>query len=317
VDDVPGGGAVPGGEAAPEVDVVPRGEAVASANAGLATAMDLGAMLRVLRREADLSQRELADLAGLPQSTLSRIEAGTAWDPKFRTIERLVRAAGAALAVDKVDVDVRAVGRVDDEPRDAAGRRYPSHLDLREVNDAGDWAAAWWTHWVRSPRDLWPVPVPDFTFDLRRSRRDRRRFREVVVHGVRVCRVEVGSAVDEWRWVAKTAEGALVGELRAFVRDVNPEANGHLKRGVMPPREVVLVGVVVAPPLRRMGIGRRLVEALAVEMDSAGVCVARCFTEEFGAGMFLAKCGFRTEAVRRMDLVLTRSEGRTALFRQR
>jgi transcriptional regulator with XRE-family HTH domain len=38
--------------------------------------LDPAVTLRALRRRADLSQRELADLAGLPKSTITRIESG-------------------------------------------------------------------------------------------------------------------------------------------------------------------------------------------------------------------------------------------------
>ncbi|WP_233512709.1 helix-turn-helix domain-containing protein [Micromonospora deserti] len=37
---------------------------------------DLGAALRALRRQADLSQRELAECSGVPKSTVAWIEAG-------------------------------------------------------------------------------------------------------------------------------------------------------------------------------------------------------------------------------------------------
>ncbi|SCL57182.1 Acetyltransferase (GNAT) family protein [Micromonospora citrea] len=71
-------------------------------------AVDLGAALRSLRRLADLSQRELAELSGVPQATLARIESGRATDPRFRTVERLVRAAGGKVAVN-------AAGRTDND----------------------------------------------------------------------------------------------------------------------------------------------------------------------------------------------------------
>jgi transcriptional regulator with XRE-family HTH domain len=54
------------------------------------TAMDL---LGAVRRRAGLSQRRLAVLAGLPQSTISRIERG-AIDPRISTMRRLLQACG-------------------------------------------------------------------------------------------------------------------------------------------------------------------------------------------------------------------------------
>lgn len=51
-------------------------------------------MLREARRRADLSQRELAARAGVPQSTVARIETGVI-DPKASTLRRILRACGA------------------------------------------------------------------------------------------------------------------------------------------------------------------------------------------------------------------------------
>src|SRR6266508_3449145 len=55
--------------------------------------------LRWARRRAGLSQRELAEKSGLPQSTIGRIEAGTV-DPRVGTLSRLLRACGFDLEVE-------------------------------------------------------------------------------------------------------------------------------------------------------------------------------------------------------------------------
>jgi len=55
-----------------------------------------GTILRQARRRADLTQRDLAERAGLPQSTIGRIEAG-AIDPRATTLRRLLRACGSDL----------------------------------------------------------------------------------------------------------------------------------------------------------------------------------------------------------------------------
>jgi transcriptional regulator with XRE-family HTH domain len=55
--------------------------------------MDAAAMLRMARRRAQLSQRELARRAGVPQATISRIERGVV-SPTFDTLDPLIRACG-------------------------------------------------------------------------------------------------------------------------------------------------------------------------------------------------------------------------------
>jgi transcriptional regulator with XRE-family HTH domain len=54
--------------------------------------------LRGARHRAGLSQRELAALAGVPQSTVGRIEAGLI-DPRASTLRALLERCGADLEV--------------------------------------------------------------------------------------------------------------------------------------------------------------------------------------------------------------------------
>jgi transcriptional regulator with XRE-family HTH domain len=53
-------------------------------------------MLSMARRRAQLSQRELARRAGVPQPTISRIENGVV-SPTLDTLTRLIRACGMRL----------------------------------------------------------------------------------------------------------------------------------------------------------------------------------------------------------------------------
>ncbi|MEH1057347.1 GNAT family N-acetyltransferase [Micromonospora sp. CPCC 206171] len=102
--------------------------------------VDLGAALRALRRQADLSQRELAEKSGVPQATIARIESGRTTDPRFRTVEQLVRAAsgrlGISLAAPGAPVGAGGPGRSarganGDEVRDGALPAVP-HEELQD-----------------------------------------------------------------------------------------------------------------------------------------------------------------------------------------
>jgi transcriptional regulator with XRE-family HTH domain len=86
-----------------------------------------GHVLRA-RRRGDLSQRELASLLGVSQSTVNRYEQPGA-DIGMRQLARVLAEAGLRLAV--VDESGREVEPVRaDEVRDNAGRRFPTHLEV-------------------------------------------------------------------------------------------------------------------------------------------------------------------------------------------
>jgi transcriptional regulator with XRE-family HTH domain len=122
----------------------------------------LGTLLRRVRRTADLSQRELADLLGVARSTVARAETGERDVPTAV----LVRAAGlAGLRLGLLDAAGQEVpGMAPDAVRDRAGRRFAAHLDTRH----GD---VWWWHGPqRYTRER-----PTYTFDRDRRERDDRR----------------------------------------------------------------------------------------------------------------------------------------------
>lgn len=58
--------------------------------------MDAARLLRAARAHAGLTQRELAARADVPQPTVAAIESGRQ-DPRYRTLERLIRASGQEL----------------------------------------------------------------------------------------------------------------------------------------------------------------------------------------------------------------------------
>lgn len=111
-------------------------------------------LLRRVRRQRDVSQRELADLAGVPTSTIGDLEAGHVV-PLLSTLDRALQAAGYRL--DVVDAeDGLATWIVSGiEPRDRAGRRYPPHLDLRSRRPwPGTDELPWTFHLERWRRDV-------------------------------------------------------------------------------------------------------------------------------------------------------------------
>jgi DNA-binding XRE family transcriptional regulator len=60
--------------------------------------MDIAYLLHQVRMREGLSQRDLADRAGVPRATVGRVEAGSI-DPRWSTAVRLLEAAGYELMV--------------------------------------------------------------------------------------------------------------------------------------------------------------------------------------------------------------------------
>jgi predicted transcriptional regulator len=74
------------------------------------------AALRAVREAAEISQRDLARLAGTSQSVIARIETGQV-DPSWGTLDRLVRAAGGAVHLEIVSAPAFDPQLLDDVPR--------------------------------------------------------------------------------------------------------------------------------------------------------------------------------------------------------
>lgn len=100
----------------------------------------LRGLVRRVRRSACLSQRELAQHAGVAPSMIAAIENGTKL-PGLRTLQRIFNIAGYGLAVldrdDRLVVPLMIWGGI----RDGAGRRYPAHLDTIVDPEGGEWWA--------------------------------------------------------------------------------------------------------------------------------------------------------------------------------
>jgi transcriptional regulator with XRE-family HTH domain len=145
-------------------------------------------LLRSARREAGLSQRELARDALVPASTVSRIEAGVTRDPRFQTMQRLFEATGHRLAIVDVHGAELSGDHPDDRHRDRAGRRFPAHLPAYKIT--------WFDHWWGWFRIAWmpDAPnVPDYGYYYPRQYGYRRRDDEDVNRDV-----EDVSQDDDW-----------------------------------------------------------------------------------------------------------------------
>jgi ribosomal protein S18 acetylase RimI-like enzyme len=242
----------------------------------------------------------------VPQQTLARIESDRPGDPRLGTVVALMRAAGGDVRiVDDTGRRDALVPPADDEPRDAAGRRYPAHLDLRKVLTPEDWWGAWWVHTAgpRFTRELWPREAPPYTFDLDRRRRDERR--DVAERRRAAARAEV-RRVD--------ADDAAVCALVAFIDGV---AVGWLVASLDPtspsgPDSVTLHRVEVHPSWRRVGIGRALMEAFRAELYGAGGSVVHAAVHGAGGVALLLRAGFRRTRGETLLLVMGQEVRRTS-----
>jgi transcriptional regulator with XRE-family HTH domain len=127
--------------------------------------VDPALLLRAVRRARTLSQRELAAVAGIPPSTVDRIECGRTAQPSLRLIESILAATGYRFVV--VDRFGRPfeVDEVHGRLRDRSGRQFPAHLEARRLN----WIDPWWG-WSRVA--YWPTDdVPEWIYYRRHPNR--------------------------------------------------------------------------------------------------------------------------------------------------
>ena len=144
-------------------------QAGAQAYSGKAPAFRVDGLLRAARHRGDVSQREMAERAGVNRSVVARIEAGLVQAPSFAMVLRLLATTGCRLVA--FDAEGRLLTqRPYDDALDAGHRRWPSHLEVREVHTESDW---WYGMFLTDMR-----PLPPFTTDRRRLRNTRRRIRE-------------------------------------------------------------------------------------------------------------------------------------------
>jgi transcriptional regulator with XRE-family HTH domain len=126
--------------------------------------------LRAARRRADLSQRELAERAGVANHVVARAEA-YAHLARVQHFAQLLESTGLHLiVVDDDGVEVSPEVATQGALKDRADRRFPAHLDVRPGKD-GWWGSGW---------PMFEGKVPAYTFDRERGARERlrRRLRE-------------------------------------------------------------------------------------------------------------------------------------------
>lgn len=189
---------------------------------------DTGGYVRRLRRVAGLSQRAMADLTDMTQQTLARVETARQ-DLRVREFAALVRTAGLRLVlVDGSGAEVAPMQP--DTVRDAGGRRFPAHVDVRHGDDD------WWhgphrytreqpTYTFSLGRELQagdhPAPSPEDDLRWRRERRE---------HEARVARARRA----QWARVDRT--------LRQLTGDLAPEPEVQDLCTCPPGCEALLVG---------------------------------------------------------------------------
>jgi transcriptional regulator with XRE-family HTH domain len=125
-------------------------------------------VLRAARGMRGLSQRQLADISGVPRTTVERIEAGRV-SPGVNTLDNLLGAIGFELFARTKLGRRLPLDEQREQLRDRGGRHFPAHLPLEEMTTFGE-GSSWWG-WFRIAWWITDPAVPEYTY-WRRRRRD-------------------------------------------------------------------------------------------------------------------------------------------------
>jgi transcriptional regulator with XRE-family HTH domain len=101
--------------------------------------VDPAILLRAVRRARVLSQRELAQTAGVSASTIDRIESGQTRRPSLRLVEDILAATGYRLVVVDHFGRLFEVDEVHARLRDRSDRRFPAHLEAWPLTALDPW----------------------------------------------------------------------------------------------------------------------------------------------------------------------------------
>jgi transcriptional regulator with XRE-family HTH domain len=119
-------------------------------------------VLRAIRRYRRLSQRELAARAGLPKSTIGRLESDRPADPSLSTVQRALAGAGYRIAIVDDEADEITALNGPGSERDGAGRHLPAHLERRRLTPRTSWRG-----WGRIAWEFTNDPRPANVYYLR------------------------------------------------------------------------------------------------------------------------------------------------------
>jgi transcriptional regulator with XRE-family HTH domain len=125
------------------------------------------AWVRAIRRFRCLSTRELADVTGVPKTTINRIEAQRSV-PRLDTFLTILHATGHLLAVVNERGWPLVLDLEHDRLVDRRKRRFPAHLPwLKTPEETSIHYRDWWG-WDRIAFGLVGEYVPEYTFWRRR-----------------------------------------------------------------------------------------------------------------------------------------------------
>lgn len=129
--------------------------------------------VRALRRSRVLSTRELAERAGMPKTTINRIETGRTV-PRLDTFLALLAATRYELALLDAQGRQLVLDAEHDRLRDRGDRRFPAHLRAFKTPAYTSIHYRDWWGWERIAWGLGGEWVPENTFRRRRSLRAER-----------------------------------------------------------------------------------------------------------------------------------------------